>query len=160
MVVLSLAVLGFWLIVLVIHFEIRKRELLIAVEKQRERYQLANERLAEYRASLDAPPPEDELPLDAEDALSSGPEMALGDDFSESSPASASRNLPETLEDPTPAQIAALVAPSFDSPLETGLGASSILEEAQQVAREQPEVATAAIRRLIEQDPRPPRSPY
>ena len=52
MVVLTLIVLGFWLIVLVIHFEIRKREVEECVLGQLARHEAARLRVEEFELEL------------------------------------------------------------------------------------------------------------
>ena len=177
MTLLSLLCVGFWLIVLILHFEIRKREIEEQNLARRIRHDEARARFAVFRDELD-----EEERLEA---------AAIVDaDLPESGAESSATASPTETTDatPSPAQVAAMVAPRppaapDESPLpaaeeevlcvideeeaapklkatpigprldEIDSSAPSIVDEVQAISEQDPNTARAVIRRFLEQDP-------
>ena len=178
MTLLSLLCVGFWLIVLILHFEIRKREIEEQNLARRIRHDEARARFAELRDELDGEERSEAAAIVDADLPESGPE-------SSATPSPADT----TDAPPSPAQVAAMVAPRppaapGESPLpaadeevlcvideeedaprrlkastvgprldEVDSSAPSIVDEVQAISEQDPNTARAVIRRFLEQDP-------
>lgn len=161
---LSLLCVGFWLIVFILHFEIRKREI---EEQNLARGRRHEEALTFFQSFCEQ--------LDEDDRQAAEELLVLVDsvDPPENPPESAPENSSVApTEDPTadpenpsPAEIAAMVAPAPPAgpgeeprPSLDDFDATppAILREVQNLSAESPQVAISVLRRFLEQDPKRP----
>ncbi len=125
---LALALVGLWLLFHVCHTELRRRESEIALENHRAQVDVARERARGLQQQLDE---RDSRGVAAREGRESESLLAgLSDD-------------------PSPAEIAAVVSPS---PSPFG-GPPQVLEDVRSVVRQRPELATQAMRRWMASDP-------
>ena len=140
---LSLLCVGFWLIVFILHFEIRKREI---EEQNLARKRRHEEALAFFQSFC--------AQLDEEDRAAAEELLVLVED-----------SLDPDGENPSPSEIAAMVSPAPEagpgeeprpSLDEFDAAPPPILREVQNLSAENPHIATSVIRRFLEQDPKKP----